>query len=403
MRFVKYFRPVVNSKALTQPYYSILSNFKRLAVAMGKSIVAFVTKYKLYHLLFWFLYHYFWWSLTSGSVIEAAQNILFSPYSTKFLFYVVMQALGVYFNLYFLIPKFLKKGNYLVYIPALLLTVILTSAGIIGGYHVNAMVVGIPFEELFKIAPSEFFQLFKGNALPSTLASMTLAMSIKLTKNWMASEQHRNTIEKEKLQTELKFLRSQFNPHFLFNTINSIFVLIHKDQDKASMSLAKFSELLRYQLYQCNEPFIPLEQELNYVENFIELEKLRQDLKNMELHVELDKSTMSNLQIAPFLLVPFVENAFKHVSHHKTSKNWVNIKLEVLEKNLWLTVSNSKNILTLAQKEDANGIGLANVKRRLELLYPNVHSLEIIQDNLAHKIRLQLKLSDRAVEKNQIA
>ena len=127
---------------------------------MGKTIVSFVVKYKLYHLVFWFFYHYFWWSLTSGSMLEAAQNIMYSHYTTKFLFYVIMQALGVYFNLYFLIPRFLQKGNYWAYIPALLLTIILTSAGIIGGYFVNAAVVGLPFEELFKLPPSDFFQLF---------------------------------------------------------------------------------------------------------------------------------------------------------------------------------------------------------------------------------------------------
>ena len=121
-------------------------------------------------------------------MLEAAQNIMYSHYTTKFLFYVIMQALGVYFNLYYLIPKFLQKGNYLTYIPALLLTVLLTSAGIIGGYFVNAAIVNIPFEELFYTPPSNFFELFKNNALPSTLASMTLAMSIKLTKNWIASE-----------------------------------------------------------------------------------------------------------------------------------------------------------------------------------------------------------------------
>lgn len=370
---------------------------------MGKTILAFVTKYKLYHLLFWFLYHYFWWSLTSGSIIEAANNILFSPYSIKFSFYVIMQALGVYFNLYYLIPNYLQKGRYLIYVPALLLTVILTSAGIIGGYYVNAMVVGIPFEELFYIAPSEFFQLFKSNALPSTLASMTLAMSIKLTKNWMASEKRRHGIEKEKLQTELKFLRSQFNPHFLFNTINSIFVLIHKDQDRASNALAKFSDLLRYQLYQCNEPFIPLEQELDYLENFIELEKLRQDFTNMSLHVELDKSTRGNLQIAPFLLIPFVENAFKHVSHHKSSKNWINVKLRISAKTLQLTISNSRNVLSVATNDHTSGIGLANVERRLELLYPNDHTLEIVQDHHKHRVKLHLDLTEREVEKNQTA
>ncbi len=370
---------------------------------MGKSFVSFITKYKLHHLIFWFFYHYFWWSLTSGSMVEAAQNILYSNYTTKFLFYVVMQALGVYVNLYYLIPKFLQKGYYLVYIPALLLTIVLTCAGIIGGYFVNAAVVGLPFEELFYIPPSRFFELFKNNALPSTLASMTLAMSIKLTKNWIASEKRRNTIEKEKLQTELKFLRSQFNPHFLFNTINSIFVLIHKDQDEASNALAKFSELLRYQLYECNATYIALDRELNYLKNFIELQKLRQDRTNFELRVELNKTTDFNFEIAPFLLMPFVENAFKHVSHHKSSKNWIDISLDITEKELQFQVSNSRNVLEVARENDSSGIGLNNVKRRLELLYPNAHTLEIVKDNTQHQIALRLQLSEVPFEKNRIA
>ncbi len=368
-----------------------------------RSAAAFVIKYKLYHLAFWFFYHYFWWAVTSGSAVEAVENIFFSHYSTKFVFYVVMQALGVYFNLYFLIPRLLQKGRYWSYIFSLVLTIFVTSAGIIGGYFVNAAVVGIPFEELFYIPPSGFFELFKNNALPSTVASMTLAMSIKLTKNWMASEKHRNTIEKEKLQTELKFLRSQFNPHFLFNTINSIFVLIHKDQDKASTSLAKFSELLRYQLYQCNAPFIPLVQELNYLENFIELEKLRQELTYLELNVTLNKATPLNLEIAPFLLMPFVENAFKHVSHGKNSKNRIDIGLRIAERNLHFTVSNSRKALAITHKNEANGIGLANVKRRLELLYPNAHTLEIIKDNLKYRINLDLRLHEIETEKIQTA
>lgn len=370
---------------------------------MGKSILLFITRYKLYHLVFWSFYHYFWWSLTSGSMLEAAQNIMYSPYTTKFLFYVIMQALGVYFNLYYLIPKFLQTGNYWVYIPTLLMTIVFTSAGIIGGYYVNAAVVGLPFEELFYLPPSGFFELFKNNALPSTLASMTLAMSIKLTKNWIASEKRRNIIEKEKLQTELKFLRSQFNPHFLFNTINSIFVLIHKDQDRASDSLAKFSELLRYQLYECNETYIPFDKELNYLENFIELQKLRQDRTNFELRVELNKTSNFHFEIAPFLLMPFVENAFKHVSHHKSTKNWIQIQLAIQDKTLVFSVNNSRNVLEVAKEKDTSGIGLNNVKRRLELLYPNAHSLNIVADNSKHQIALQLQLAEIPMEKNRIA
>ncbi|MFD2585656.1 sensor histidine kinase [Croceitalea marina] len=366
-------------------------------------MVSYIVKYKLYHLIFWFLYHYFWWSLTSGSIIEAAQNILFSNYSIKFLFYVLMQAFGVYFNLYYLIPKFLQKGNYWIYIPALLLTVLLTSAGIIGGYFVNSAAVGIPFEELFKIAPTEFFQLFKTNALPSTLASMTLAMSIKLTKNWISSEKRRNAAEKENLTTELKFLRSQYNPHFLFNTINSIFVLIHKNQDMASESLAKFSELLRYQLYQCNEPEIDLTQEVNYLKNYIELETLRLDLSHLDLQVTIESSNTNGYRIAPFLLMPFVENAFKHVSHSTDLRNWISIELKIQDNRLVLNVSNSKPGLSLSNTAESSGIGLANVKRRLELLYPNHHKLEVLKSNKEFAISLEIAMKQATQEHIKIA
>lgn len=365
--------------------------------------INFIVKYKLYHLAFWFAYHYFWWALSSGSIIETMNNIFFSVYSTKFVFYVVFQAFGVYFNLYFLIPKFLKTGKYLIYIPLFITTILVTAFCIIGGYFVNAYVVGVSFEELFFMPPENFMDLFKGNALPSTAASMTLAMSIKLTKNWIASERRRNTIEKEKLETELKFLRSQFNPHFLFNTINSIFVLIHKNQDMASESLAKFSELLRYQLYQCNEPYIALNQELEYLKNYIELEKLRQDSNNLTLQFDIEESTPTSLKIAPFILIPFVENAFKHISHHQESPNWIRMNLKVENNQLKFNISNSTNTFQISTNKDTSGIGLNNVKRRLELLYPQAHSLEVYKDNSQFKVELALKLEEFELIKSKHA
>ena len=376
--------------------------FKAMNSRLQKGVV-FIVQFKLYHLVFWFLYHYFWWALTSGSAIEAANNIFFSDYTTKFVFYVVMQALGVYFNLYYLIPKFLQQGKYVLYVFMLVLTILVTSFSIIGGYFVNAQVVGVPFETLFKTEPSQFFQLFKSNALPSTLASMTLAMSIKLTKNWIASEKQRNAIEKENLKTELKFLRSQFNPHFLFNTINSIFVLIHKNQDVASESLAKFSELLRYQLYQCNGSHIDLDQELEYLKNYIELEKLRQDLNYLDLQVVFETEESNSLQIAPFLLMPFVENAFKHVSHSEDQRNWIHIHLKIKSNQLSLQVSNSKAVLQIAEAIGNSGLGLSNVRRRLALLYPNSHNLEVFSDAQIHKVNLKMGLEPLAVNTPQTA
>ncbi|MGB3151698.1 MAG: histidine kinase, partial [Maribacter sp.] len=301
-------------------------------------------KYKIYHLFFWAGYHFAWWSISIGSPFEAAQNIFFSSYTTKFVFYVIFQALGVYLNLYYLMPKFLEKGRYVPYLASVLATILVSAALIISGYYLTAYRSDLTFEELFYVKENAFWQLFKSNALPSTVASMTLAMSIKLGKNWIASQKRQQLLEKEKIETELKFLKSQFNPHFLFNTINSIFVLIHKNPDMASESLAKFSDLLRYQLYECNEPTIPLERELNYLRNFIELGSLRLDT-NVRCEIDLNGPIKNDLSVAPFILMPLIENTFKHVSQSKTQHNWLEIDLRFENEGLLLKVANSVNPL----------------------------------------------------------
>ncbi len=349
-------------------------------------------KYKIYHLVFWMVYHFAWWSISVGDPVQAIDNILFSPYTTKFVFYVVFQALAVYFNLYYLIPKYLITGRYRTYLFALFLTIMITASFIVSGYYLTPVITGLPFEELFKNPTSAYWDLFKSNALSSTIASMTLAMSIKLGKNWIETRKREQELEKEKIETELKFLRSQFNPHFLFNTINSIFVLIHKNPDKASDSLAKFSDLLRYQLYECNASKISVEQELNYLNNFIELGSLRLD-NSVRCDFNLPQATNNQLDIAPFILMPFIENAFKHVSQTHLQDNWISIHIIINGSSLYMEVSNS-----VAQAHNntdvikSNGIGLVNVKRRLALIYPDLHVLEISKELDRYKLCLQIQL-----------
>jgi two-component system LytT family sensor kinase len=353
--------------------------------------------YKLYHLPFWFVYHCLWWTLTIGSAWAVVNNIFFSPYAIKFLFYVIFQAIGVYFNLYFLLPRFLEKGRYVSYISLLILTIVCTAALIVTGYYASAAWSGRPFKELYGIEPGNYLYFFKINTLPSTVASMTLAMSVKLTKNWIQANRRQQLLEKEKLETELKFLKSQFNPHFLFNTINSIFVLIHKNPDMASESLAKFSDLLRYQLYECNEQQIPLDQELTYLENFVELERLRQD--NLELTLQMAQGHSGNLTIAPFVLIPFIENAFKHVSQRKDRPNWIRLQLRCEGHQLQFDISNSMATQGRSASEFIrhSGIGLKNVQRRLDLIYPGKHTLTIHQGEDQFGVTLQLRLQERGV------
>ena len=365
-----------------------------------QSSYAWLIKYKLYHLPFWFVYHGLWWTLTTGSFMEVVNNIFFSPYAVKFSFSVIFQAIAVYFNLYFLIPRFLEKGRYVTYMGLLLLTILGTAALLVSGYYAGAWITGRPFKELYGTEPGDFMYLFNIRTLPSTVASMTLAMSIKLSKHWLSAQSKQRVMEKERLETELKFLKSQFNPHFLFNTINSIFVLIHKNPDMASESLAKFSDLLRYQLYECNEGQLPLERELDYFDDFIELEKLRQD-QNVQLAVQMERVSFSNLTIAPFILMPFVENAFKHVSQRSDGLNWIDIRLDLDGPELHFAISNSVSPVEQLAGDVIHygGLGLKNVQRRLNLLYPGAYDLDIQRDEQQFHVRLRLTLSEQPVAK----
>jgi two-component system LytT family sensor kinase len=328
-----------------------------------------------------------------GNPVTVMGSILYSPYAIKYTFYVIFQAIGVYFNLYYLMPKFLEKGKYAAYISFVLLTILCVAVLIVPGYYVSASLSGRSMQELYNVDPSNYYYFFQTNTLASSAASMTLAMSVKLAKNWVQSRQREQSLQKEKLETELKFLRYQFNPHFLFNTINSIFFLIHKNPDKASASLAKFSELLRYQLYECNETMITLDRELDYLKNFIELEKLRQSNK-VEVSLLMNEEQSGNLGIAPFILVTFVENAFKHVSKHSDRPNRIRISLNVENEQLHFVVYNNKEDDHQPDVIDYGGIGLGNVKRRLELIYPGRHELQIRDREESFEVELRLTLEE---------
>lgn len=354
-------------------------------------------KYKLYHLPFWFIYHYLWWVVTLGNPVKALNSLIFFPFTVKYSFYVIFQALAVYFNLYFLIPRFLEKSRFAIYVTYLLLTVLCATLFIISGYYFSAYISGKSLAELYGGgSEADCFYRFLGNALPSTVASITLAMSIKLTKNWIQTRQRQQLLETEKLETELKFLKNQFNPHFLFNTINSIFFLIHKNPDMASDSLAKFSELLRYQLYECNDQQIPLGREIAYLENFIELEKLRQS-NNVAIVVDIEPGYTDHLGIAPFILMTFVENAFKHVSRHSDIPNWITIKLTLDGQRLNFFVANTTAQSVANEVINYSGIGLKNVQRRLDLLYPGQYDLDIQHNQNCFEVKIELKLSDLAL------
>lgn len=348
-------------------------------------------KYKLYHIPFWVLYNYMWWLVQSRDFLGVLHEAFYSPYSLKFSCYVIVQAAVAYFSLYVLMPRFLEKGRYAVFLISVVASVLVGATLITFGYLFGAWVTGHTFQELYG-HEFNFFGMLTGNPLPGTVASTTLAMSIKLTKNWVQSKRRQQSLEKEKLETELKFLKYQFNPHFLFNSINSIFFLIHKNPDVASASLAKFSDLLRHQLYECNDNQVPLENEITYLQNFIELEKLRQN-KNVQVTFLINNKESNHLLVAPFILMTFVENAFKHVSHHVDSPNTIHIQIDVKGLTLLLTVVNTSAAPgTYKDVIHYGGIGLQNVRRRLDLIYGDSYKLDIQSTTQKFEVTLSLQL-----------
>lgn len=219
------------------------------------------------------------------------------------------------------------------------------------------------------------------------LVTSTL-LGFRFLKDRMQAQTMLEDLEKEKIDAELSFLKAQINPHFLFNSLNNILFQIDKSNTGARETLLKFSDMLRYQLYDCSSDRIEIEKELQYIRNYIEIQMLRKtDQYECDLKVS---DSVKNFKIAPLLLIPFIENAFKYVSNHSTKKNNISIEMDFINSEFVFSIVNDKdNIQSSTIKENA-GIGLLNVKRRLDLLYGQKSTLVI--SDVPNKYKVQIKI-----------
>ena len=179
------------------------------------------------------------------------------------------------------------------------------------------------------------------------------------------------------------------NPHFLFNSINNIYVLLDENKEKASEILLKFSSLMRYQLYECNVSAIQLSKELHFLEDYIAFEKLRYAEK-IGVHYHFDHAKADHLLIAPLLLQPFIENAFKHIPKSRQEQGQIIIHCQITDHTLLFEVTNTVNTAHVSTLP--GGIGLGNVRKRLDLLYPNKHELHTCIEEGLFKISLKVTL-----------
>jgi two-component system LytT family sensor kinase len=334
-------------------------------------------RYKIHHLLFWIFYFFFWIYLYRDFYTD--KDLLYKITSV----YLVFHAGSYYFIQYVLIPKVLRKTNLIIFGLSILAFAVLLSVIM---YFIIFTLMQMPLA------------LFGGESIPvltmfflSILFMSGVLIAVKAIIDTRRNQSKAEQIEKQQLESEVRYLKAQMNPHFLFNAINSVYVLINIDQKKASEMLIILSDLLRAQLYEFSEKTISIEQELTYINNYIALEKLRRGNR-----LSFDLSTTENFtgfRIAPFVLIPFLENCFKHLSNFRDKPNEVAINFSWEAGNFNAYFKNSKDPELKSERKDG-GIGLSNIKRRLDLLYPKRHKLEITDGSEYYEVHLSIKIDD---------
>ena len=286
----------------------------------------------------------------------------------------------VYLVNYKILPVYLKKQQY--FRLGLVLLLILSVEPLL----IRMLVMLLSGEEI------NLKNLVDYNLLPfyfETGLIVFIAFSIKLFRLSIKEKEEKSQLEKQKLQAELTALRSQLNAHFLFNTLNNLYGLAMQKSDQAPQGILMLSEMLHFVLYECSAEDYSVSKELDFIHNYIELEKLRYgDRLEIQLIKELgDKEA----RIAPLLLFPFVENSFKHGASKMIREVWIRIRVKTRDGTLNFEVENNRLRLSGKPAPTDGGLGLENVKKRLDLLYPKQHSLVILEEDNTFSISLNIQ------------
>jgi two-component system, LytTR family, sensor kinase len=330
----------------------------------------------LTHTVGWVLVFFFWYSIYF--FLEPTAFVTLSVVGLCTLFSMI----AFYATSYFFVPKFLYTKRYVALVLGYLhFLVVAGSLFAYSEYAVYENLMGHLNWNYVKLVYNCYIQLIYISAI---------AGAIRFFGDQYKTRRHLDQVEKENIRNELKFLKAQMNPHFLFNSLNTIYVQIPKESEGARNTLLTFSDLLRYQLYECNVEQVSIYKEISYIESFVELQRQR---KNASYEFSLDCCGIKNdFLIAPLILIGFVENAIKHVSHHKDRKNTVHIQLSNDDKTFFVKIRNSKDGFPMKEINGHGGIGLNNVKRRLELLYPGKHQLDLTETENYYLTELRLQL-----------
>ncbi|HRI19636.1 MAG TPA: histidine kinase [Panacibacter sp.] len=354
---------------------------------MVEKLKTILLKYKVLHVIMWMLVG----CSTFFTYYEDTTPLI--PQVANAGMVIICSTIPFYITAYVLIPKTLYKHRYFLFIFLLILL------DLFSGIFMMLAVRSVDhfFDPSRPVITADLSKLrFAANIFiwTSLIASFG-AGGLKIMSDSFKLRKKLLEVEKEKISTELNFLRSQINPHFLFNVINTIYFQIDKQNTHARASVEKLSEMLRYQLYECTTDKIEIAKELDYIKSYVAIQTLRME-KGSDIQLCIDEE-MNSFRIAPLLILPIVENAFKHVSHFKDpAQNKIHISLAQNDIHHFII----KAVNTFDEANRANhllqsgGLGVQNLKRRLELLYPNRYELQINQHENLYQTTLKLQHDD---------
>ena len=331
--------------------------------------------------IFWHVF--IWLSLMSFVLFVVRNNARFTTQGVLVLFglYGAINISLFYLNYLILIPRFLNRKQYAVYAMTVLVVVV--------GYGLAKYGIGLIFPDDILLRNSKeiiaFWPYFVSTSITS-LMFVFLSVVLKFSIDWFLNERIQRDLENQRLTAELAFLKSQINPHFLFNSLNSIYSLAYQKSENTPGAILKLSEIMRYMLYESNDNKVALEKELQYLQNYIDLQKIRFGKKAfIDFKIE---GEVGDQRIVPLLLIAFIENAFKHGVANDTDTA-IKLLIRVEASSLYFFIQNKKHT---DNRDASGGIGLSNVKRRLDLLYPRKYSLEIRDEIDTYTCELSLVL-----------
>lgn len=335
------------------------------------------------HCLYWIFFLLFFFSNKSDNEDSYAFIVI---YSCK----ILAQAAVAYGLIYWIIPETLNKKKYLLFI--------ISALGWL--YIVFALLITLKFYYLEPRFPTFFNdwlghtmtireRLTSGKLILREFSFITYPVIILGFISFNRKQQRLLKLEEEKRSIELKVLKNQLNPHFLFNTLNNLYTLTLKKDDKAPEVIAKLSEILDFVLYRSNEDYVSIEKEIELIENYIALEKLRYNENRLD--ILFTKDIQESNEISPLIILTFIENAFKHGVINETEKATIRLNLESKKGQIIFSIENTKPQNEFARISDRSKIGLENVRKQLDLLYPKKHQLEIEETQMFYAVKLCLK------------